>query len=295
MTFNWNMQRAFNFIGSLVGEIAGDQEVFDEVLKSIERDPNGPQINVQKELINHLSDRVTVVSDYRMPITPKSERLLVAIELADPAAVSKTVNKAMESDPGAKLRKHHGHDVWEILNDAPEEIQPVQIEFGNIFDEPKLVEEPEKPLIPNSAVTVAYGHLLIATHIDYIIEILDMPAAGEQLDAAPDYQAVEEALQQLGLEENSFRFFTRTGEAYRPTYELMRQGKMPEAETVLGKFLNRLWEPAEEGQLRTQLIDGTKMPEYDLVQQYLGPGGFFIRSDADGWTAIGCLLEKKGN
>jgi hypothetical protein len=72
----------------------------------------------------------------------------------------------------------------------------------------------------------------------------------------------------------------------------MRQGKMPEAETMLGKFLNRLWEPADEGQLRSQYIDGSKMPEFSVVEQYLGPGGLFIRSESDGWTVTGCLLEK---
>jgi hypothetical protein len=291
LTFSWNIRGAFDHIGSLVDEFAGD-EVFDEVIKSIELDPTGPQIDIRKELINHLSDRVTIVSDYRTPITPKSERLLLAIELANPVAVANTVDKAMESDPGARKREHNGHDIWEILNEAAPEVQAVQIEGFGFFDEPALVEEPEKQLIPNSAVTVAFGQLLVATHVDYITEILDATAAGERLDTAPDYIAVDKALVRLGLTLDSFHYFTRTDEAYRPTYELMKQGKMPEAETVLGKVLNALWEPDEEGKLRAQYVDGNKMPEFDQVEKYFGPGGFFVHSEDDGWSIVGCILEK---
>ena len=50
------------------------------MIKSIEEDPNGPQINVRTDLVALLGGRATVVSDYLLPITPKSERMLVAVE-----------------------------------------------------------------------------------------------------------------------------------------------------------------------------------------------------------------------
>ena len=60
------MQKAFESVRTLVDEIA-DDEVFEDVLKSIETDPNGPQIDIRNDLVAHLADRVTVVSDYRTP------------------------------------------------------------------------------------------------------------------------------------------------------------------------------------------------------------------------------------
>lgn len=296
LTFNWRMKEAFEYIGTLVDEVVGD-EVFEDVLKSIEADPSGPQINIRKDLVNHLAEQVTMVSDYAMPITPKSERLLFAIEVADPAAVMQTVNKAMESDPAARRREHNQHVVWEILSDPPIEVEAVKIDGGGIgfgFDEPELVEEEtEKPLIPNAAVTVAYGQLLVATNIDYLKEVLSMPAEGEKLQNAADFKRVDAELNKLGMDVASSRFFTRTSEAYRPTYELTRMGKMPESESVFGKVLNRIWAPAEEGELRQQHVDGSKMPPFEAIQKYLGPGGFYSRSVDDGWTIVGCLLNAK--
>ena len=68
---------------------------------------------------------------------------------------------------------------------------------------------------------------------------------------------------------------------------------MPEAETLLGKMLNRLFEPEEEGVLREQVIDGSKMPDYEVARRYLGPTGFVVRSEDDGWAITGCLINKE--
>jgi hypothetical protein len=51
--------------------------------------------------------------------------------------------------------------------------------------------------------------------------------------------------------------------------------------------------PKEEGALRAQEIDGSKLPNFDLVKKYLGPGGLFAQTEDDGWWLVGCLLKKQ--
>ncbi len=295
LTFNWKMKEAFWYAESLVNEFAGD-EVFKDVIENIQFDPHGPQIDIKKEFTNHLGERATVISDYRLPITPKSERMLIAIEVTNPETVMRTVNKAMENDPAAKKREYDGQVIWELLNEEAE-VAEVQIEGFDSFgfdDAPVEPEEKDKPFIPNSAVTVAHGHLLISTHVDYIVDILTPPAPQDSLSAAADFQGVTAALTALGSASDSLRTFARTDEAYRPTYELLRQGKMPESESMFGKLLNAMFtsEDAEEDELREQQLDGSKLPEFQMVRRYLGPAGFFIRTVDEGWTMSGCLLTK---
>ncbi|MDA1054834.1 MAG: hypothetical protein O3C40_30785 [Planctomycetota bacterium] len=296
LTFNWKMKEAFWYAESLVNEFAGD-EVFKDVIENIQFDPHGPQIDIKKEFTDHLGERATVISDYRLPITPKSERLLFAIEVTNPETVMRTVNKAMENDPAAKKREHNGHVIWELLNEEAEVAEVLIEGFDGGFgfgDAPVEEEEKEKPFIPNSAVTVANGHLLIATHVDYIVDVLEPAPPADPLSAAADFQAVTDALVSLGSKEDSFRLFARTDEAYRATYELLRQGKMPESESMLGKVLNAIFtsEDAEEDELREQQLDGSKLPEFQVVRRYLGPTGCFIRTVDEGWTVAGCLLTK---
>jgi hypothetical protein len=296
LTFNWKMKDAFWYAESLVNEFAGD-EVFKDVIENIQFDPHGPQIDIKKELTNHLGERATVLGDYRLPITPKSERMMFAFEVTNPETVMQTVNKAMENDPAAKKREHNGHIIWELLNEEAEvaEVQITDFDGGFGFDAPVEQEEEDKPFIPNSAVTVANGHLLVATHVDYIVDVLGPPSVADSLGEAVDFQAITDSLVGLGSDQDSFRLFARTDDAYRVTYELLRQGKMPESESMLGKILNAMFtsEDAEEDELREQQLDGSKLPEFQIVRRYLGPAGFFVRTVDEGWTLSGCLLTKE--
>jgi hypothetical protein len=61
---------------------------------------------------------------------------------------------------------------------------------------------------------------------------------------------------------------------------------------VLGKLLNRIFEPEEEDTLREQQIDGGELPDFEVARRYLGPGGFYVRSTELGWDIAGCLLSK---
>jgi hypothetical protein len=294
LSFNWKMQDAFWYAETLVNEFAGD-EVFEDVLKSIETDPNGPQINIEKELIDHLGERATLVADCQLPITPKSERILLALEVTNPEVVMRTINKAMESDPEARKLEHEGHVIWEMISDDEVEVEAVQIDgpgFGFEFEEEEPIEE-DQPFRPNAAVTVAHGRMFVASHVDYIVDMLDRPADADTLQSDGEYQVVSTTLEELGAGNDAFRFFTRTDEATRATYELLRQGRMPESESLFGKALNYIFEPEEEGEMREQYLDGSKLPEYQVVRRYLGPGGFFIRSEENGWSISGVLLTKE--
>ena len=130
-------------------------------------------------------------------------------------------------------------------------------------------------MLPNSAVTVALGHLMMASDIDYLQEILEGFGQRERLASSPDYQQV------LDVAEPAWRrasgacwSFGRSDEEFRPTFELIRQGKMPESKTMLGKFLNNILTTEverTEGILRKQQIDGSSLPSFEAVRRYFGP------------------------
>jgi hypothetical protein len=61
---------------------------------------------------------------------------------------------------------------------------------------------------------------------------------------------------------------------------------------MLARLLNAMLGPKEEGAVRQQEIDGSKLPEFELVKKYFGPGGAFVQSEDDGWSMVGCLLKK---
>ena len=75
-------------------------------------------------------------------------------------------------------------------------------------------------------------------------------------------------------------------------YELIRAGRMPESETMLGKLLNSLLGEGKEGVPRAQRIDGSKLPDFEAVRRYFGPAGGTFTSEADGWFVTGVFMTK---
>lgn len=301
VTANWKMREAFEYVGSLVNQIADDPTLFEEVLKSIEQDPDGPKLNIRKELIAFLGERISLTTDYQLPIDPKSERFAIIVEVTDAKAVSEAVHKALGKDPTVKLRDYKGHKIYEIVNEEQEHPGLMIDGPGGASEKSDDPEEEEKPLLPNSAITILKrggedkgGWLIVATHIDFLQKLFDRQTEGETLKDAADRVLVNEALTKLKAGTEALRWFARTDESFRPTYELIQQGKMPQAETMLGKLLNKMLGPDEKNGVRRQVINGAKLPDFQVARRYLGPAGGYITSEEDGWMVTGCLLNKDG-
>lgn len=293
LTLTWKLQEAFEYSQTLVDEVAG-APVFEDIMDSLKNDPNGPRVDIREGLVKHLGERAIFFSDYRLPISTTSERWLLAVEVKNPAAVQATLDKAMKADPGAKSRAVGKYTVWEIIEDeSPAEVEELDIAgagFGEFETEEE--EDEEQPLLTHAAFTVGFGHLLVASHVDFIEEVVNRGAGEPTLDSTKDFVMIDHALTKIGGGQDAVRYFTRTDKEYHTTYELIKTGKMPESETLLGSVLNRVFGPDEKGVLREQQIRGDKMPDYEKVRKYLGPAGLFVQSEDDGWFVAGCLLKK---
>jgi hypothetical protein len=304
-TYNWQIQKAFKHFGGLFDAFT-EEGTWEEIMVGLARDPAGPEVDIEKELIAQMGQRVTVITDYRLPITPKSERVLVGIELnpADPMAAAKAkgaIRKLMEAEPDARRIEVEGAEAWEVAERQEEAEIPILnidgpgfVAFEGTGEKEEVAvalvaPDAEKPI--SWVITVAREHVFIATHVDILTDVLVEKAPADQLATAADLGRVREAMTKLGSGDDSFRFFSRTDEAYRPTYELVRKGLMPEAETVLGRLLNQAF-PAPKGELRKPAIDGKKLPAFEAVVDYLGPAGAFVQTEAEGWLVQGALLTK---
>ena len=295
VSINVDTKNAFENSKTLVNQIVGD-EVFEDVLESIKTDENGPKIDIRRDLIGYLGNRITFLSDLQLPITPKSERLLIAVETHDEKHMAGVIKAWMETDPDTRRREIAGHVVWEIV-DEKAELPMVTIENSPLDNEltraQEEEQEEERALPPNSAVTVAYGQLFVATHIDILIKVLTEYENGPKLAGSADYVRVDAEIAKLAQPEQFGRAFTRTDEAYRGAYELLRTGKMPESESLMGKMLNSMLGDGKEGVLRPQRLDGSKLPEFDMVRRYLGPAGMTMTSEETGWLLTGFTLTKE--
>jgi len=292
-SFRCDLLNAFDRFDTLFDEVYGEPGVWQDTLDSIKNDPNGNRIDLRQDLVAHLGQRVTIVTDYKLPITPNSQRSLIAIEAKDEKALARAVEDTMKNDPRVKQRKLGEQVVWEILaEDEPTLELDVQ-------DADASGKEPDADAkggaaaptgTPNSAVTVAKGHLFVSSHIELLEKVLADLDPEQQLAEGEGYRLVEAEFSKLGARQTCAQGFAKTDEQYRATYELFREGRLPESDTFFAKFLNLLLGEEKEGVTRKPRLEGGKLPPFEEIRRYLGPAGSFVTAEPNGWYVIGFTL-----
>lgn len=308
-TTQWDLKAAFVAAEPLVDDVVGDKGVYDDVIASLKEDPDGPQIDVEKDLVNCLTGRITVVTDHVDPTDPDAERLVIAIEAADEDRVAETIAKVMDADSDMRKIEVHGHTAWEII-DRSAELPELDVDIAGMSGGPgatdpvhdpddeahrrraRLGEGREEKLLPHSSVSVALGHLFIASHRDVLERVLAPPAAGTSLGAAGDFTTAVAELDRLLPGGKASLTFLREDRSLQPAYELLRQGAMPKSKSVFGQLLNGLLGDGKPGTVRKQKLDGSSLPEFEVIRRYLGTAALGLESRPDGWIITGMTLPR---
>lgn len=297
-TFQLDIGAAFDNIGPLFDAMQDHENAWKNTLEAWETDPFGPHVDVREEFIANMGQRITLVTDYDLPITVDSERSVFAIEAKNEKQLAETLEKWMKKESNVIRREMGPFVIWERVPEAVEDVNVAVPGFTTISGGDEAVENEDKRerVLPNSAVTVALGHMMMASDINYLKEILAGFGQRDLLESAADYQQVLATVNELAPGPRSVFVFGRTDEELRPTFELIRAGKMPEAKTMLGKALNNMLTTEverTEGQLRKQRVDGGTLPSFEAVRRYFGPAGHVVRSEKDGWFIAGAVLNKE--
>jgi hypothetical protein len=301
-SLQFDLRNAFVTAESLVDDIVGEKGVYDDVIASVKEDPDGPQIDLEKDLVTCLGNRVTLITDHATPIGTDSERMVIAVEAVDPARVAATVAKSMSIDPDMAKIDVQGNVAWELI-DRSMAIPQLEVELpggavphADHDDDAqrrrsKLRDRDEK-LLPHSVVTVAHGHLFIASHRDILERVLATKGDVEALGSTADYGQVAAELNRLLPGKAATRSFTREEEAIRPAYEMLRQGSMPKSKSLTGQLLNGILGDGKPGTVRTQRLDGSTLPDFEMVRRYFGTAGVGMQSLPDGWYITGVTLPR---
>jgi len=288
-TFSIDIMAAFDNIGPLFDAIQEHEDAWANSLEGWKNDRFGPRVDVRSEIVANLGKRITLFTGYDTPVSIDSERSLFAIEATNEKALSAALEKWMKSEPNVVRRELGQYIVWERV--------PGFTTLGSDDEEQEAQDEEESErVLPNSAVTVAMGHLMMASDIKYLGEIVEGFGQRERLASSLDYEQVVGVLNQQMPGERCVLEFGRSDEELRPIFELVRQNKMPESKSILGKLLNRILRTEKEraeGVPRKQQIDGSSLPNFEAVRRYCGPHGGVVRSEKDGWMMTGVVLNKE--
>ncbi|MFO0942186.1 MAG: DUF3352 domain-containing protein [Pirellulales bacterium] len=288
LALKWNAQESFFKVGPLVDELAGAENTFQAVIDGIRKDINGPQVDIKADVLPLLTNDVVAVTDNEKgDVQLNSRRNLIAIRVKDSAKAIKLVDRVMKKENQAKLEKYGDIDIWEFSNEAMEGSD----EFKEFIDSDE--EQPQEEAWLNQwAICVNEDWLLFSSHAQMLREAIDQSKSTQnRLGAEIDYSRVKQAILQLSGEDPCAWKITRNQLAFKVQYELFRQGKLQDSESMMATILEKITDKNELH--KAPSINGHNLPEYDAVAKFLRPSGFKAVATPKGWAFGGLLVGKE--
>lgn len=251
MTLNWDVAKAYTAVESLVDTFLGPGTTARK-LQEIADNAEAGNIHIQKDLLDHLAGKFHVVSESRPGDELAASRYLVALETKNAAAMRKTLAKVanIEGFPG-KTREFQGETIYEIST-------------GD-------VEDDEAGFYIGLAVTE--GHLMIATDVKALEQVMRGAGDREPLAESPEYKKIAARFPA----QTSMISFQRQDAQLKAFYDLLKSERSSE---LFGGNVE---------------IDFSKLPPFETIRKYLPPSGSYMEPDRRGLRIISFSLKKEGD
>ena len=310
-TLYFDILNGFDNFGPLFDELVGGQPgSWQESLDSLKTDPKGPLIDLREELIKHLGQRVSMLSDYQLPITTTSERLLFAIE------AKRTPRRWRRRSPSCSRTirptnggEKAGHVIWEMVEEETPDISAPTIDLGtdaastaptrplakgrrNAGGNKNAAGNDEKPLLPHAAVTVYEGNLVVASHIDFLLKVIAPEKKPEPLVKEADYLQVNAEIEALVRSPNASASFRGPTRNTAPPTTCPQEQDAAERNDAGAGSQRPVWRGQEGRNPQNNRSTAVDLPDYDIVRRYLGPAGMQITAEPNGWFLKGFTLTK---
>ncbi|MEL7499615.1 MAG: hypothetical protein AAFN77_18575 [Planctomycetota bacterium] len=303
---NWNYDRALEGVSHFYDVWLGEPDGFKRMLHDFKIDP-ALQLDVPK-LVGMLDDQLIIISATEKPISSESERVVVGIPInGDEDFIRESMHRAQ---PGSKIINLGGFKVVEV--DTTEEAEDGGGGIDIPFDIPDDEEEEEEPAQPRFELfekryfIPVNSYLLVSNNKNFLRKVLAQQQS--KLETSSDFVQVKQALSKLTDDDKvCWRHFGRLEKSLEINYEMLRNGEMGNAQTVLARIINQIAaknradEALAQGKavdpdaVREQKLDGSKLPEdfATSIAPYLGVLGSVMEAEDEGWRITGCLLKKK--
>lgn len=284
---------------TLLNEAFGD-EIFKDIIEGIRDDEDGPQIDIAKNVLPNLDDELILITDNTLPSELNSERMLIAIRISDAEAIKKAIRKAMEAEPDANiLDAVPGVDIWRVQRGGDDDELDEDL-FGDLdigLGEEQIEESP--PLLDHWAIAMIdqganseAPYLMFSNDPDMLVAAATRIRSGTKagLVDEPEIKTIVSSLKELGCTSPAMDRVVRTRLSLRAKYNLLREGKLKDSDSVLSSFYRRFLEDQEAE--TNEAINATDLPPLSVIEKYLPNGGGFFETTEDGWSLTGFLLNQ---
>ena len=266
-TLHWNVEKTYTTLATVYDSFRGE----GALASAMERRILGPTgIDFEKEILQSLEGRMTMITRIERPITVRSQGMLLGLKLEDADAVEKALKKVAESSNGALARETYaGKAYYQVrapqLEELPEDQRPPMPCFGVLDD--YLLAANQLSLYKQVVTTAADGSKSLADELDFkLVAGKIKRQSGGNAPAMISFERPEESMR--------FLYELATGEQ-------AREGLRGQAEN--NPFLKSVETALQEHPL----------PPFAVLRRYLAPGGAMVVDDETGIHYTAFSLRRK--
>ncbi len=297
-----NSMELFNNIGPVIDEALETEGAWNDIIVSLEKDENGPQVNLASDLIAHLDNQIIKTTNFDKPLTDKSANFFVAIPLKPSAdngtpndsIVKNVLHRMFDTDPEFVKTPYKDDVIWTY---APKKKENKK---SNSPLRTRINSEPGSPTDTKSdsfqaAFCVLSGYLFIASDSKYLCKTIESTLAGK-VKSIQNSTMFHKVMGIIDKDtETTGRFiqgYLYYKDGYELLYNLYRQGKFSESQTFLARFIRALT-PTRSMPESPLKIDASTLPPFESFQNLIGEGGYWGRVESNGWFIKGFTLGKE--
>ena len=254
-SFNWDLQAAWRGIATLVDSFNPQGPgTFDKLMTQLANDPMGPMFHPKKDLVDHLTGRIQLVTDTTEPEQAgdlPGQRMLFALGVKNVDGLKATITK-LANTPGAPIttRDFRGETIY---------VLPSPTQLGGVGS-------------TDIGISVVKGNLMIGVPET----LLEQAIRGdvEPLSGSVDYKRMATFFPAQA----SSIGYSKGNAQIGSVYQLIRSGNFPPTPPGAGF-------PGADAQGPVS-IDFKKLPPFNVIEKYLLSSGSYIVPDKNGAVMV---------
>lgn len=252
----WDFPNAYKGLGRILDRFQGEDTLARKVeTPFLER----TKIDLQKELIDQMTGRVTMARWYEPPAKVNSQTRLVAIEMKDPARTAETLNKLAKAFPNQLEKQYEGSVV--------------------VYRRPARADAiaPEGMRPPQPQLALLGNHVVFCDSTAFLQRAIRADAgAVPRLTGVVEYDLIASEVGGKLDGQPAFLFsFSRAQETLRQFYEM---AAAPGAKEDLA----RAGETNETAAKLSEIMKNHELPPFDALSKYFAPTGAFAYDSPTG-------------
>jgi hypothetical protein len=270
-TIHWDLRHTLNASSRLYDAIMGEGEL-QQLLRRRISDPLGADF--EKEIIPQLTGRATHAQWVEKPVRLDGVATMIGVQLKGPKAAAPVFEKIMQKHSGFLERQRYGTvDYWSAKN----ALQPRRQREGG--------PQRRQPL---PCFGIINDYLVFTDSLQAFQEAVTSKTNPEQsLNASLDFKLIASKIRrQPGGDAPGAMQFTRPEEGLRYWYDLVnaedtrrRLGQGAENNAFLGSL--------------QQALKNHPLPPFEVISEYMAPGGGVITNDDTGIHYTTFTLKRK--